>query len=427
MKTLLLALTIFVSFLPYSVHSQCGNCTQNLSGTSLSPFGRIVQANEVYCINASGNLKRYLRIDGGVVCNHGTISADHIEIRNGGVLLNYGRIETKSIMLPSGEIVNQGLILSDDLYVHEGSITNNELINIDKMVFEITDANQKLTNHGVITSRILQSHHDEDFSVYLRFAIENLGELHVAEKLITSSRVDFTNHGSVYVGDQISTSSNDGYHFAGDFDFLNGEQMNFMHSTHATFVNKGQVHIAGNFGNYGDFYTECMIPVDGGMMNGGRITGPRKEGCGGFKVKGYTYFLGEVGADSSYVDICDLGSPIGGFDLEYIQNGGPNVSFCTCTNYCDPSEEVFNHFVTYDDYTISPNPIVDRSVLTIYNPINSYHQLTIYDVNGRRVSIQEGVFNNEITIDRSKLKGGVYFFSLRNEYGAKTAGRFVVR
>ena len=113
--------------------------------------------------------------------------------------------------------------------------------------------------------------------------------------------------------------------------------------------------------------------------------------------------------------------------MEYIQNVGPNVSSCTCTNYCDPSEEVFNHIVTYDDYTISPNPIVDRSVLTIFNPINSYHQLTIYDVNGRQVSIQEGIFNNEITIDRSKLKGGVYFFSLKNEYGEKTAGRFVVR
>ena len=75
-----------------------------------SPFGRIVQANEVHCINPSYNLKRYLRIDGGVVCNHGTISADHIEIRNGGVLLNYGRsfCKTKSIMLPSGKLSIRG-------------------------------------------------------------------------------------------------------------------------------------------------------------------------------------------------------------------------------------------------------------------------------------------------------------------------------
>ena len=67
------------------------------------------------------------------------------------------------------------------------------------MVFEITDASQKLTNHGVIPV-YPSSHHDEDFTVHLRFAIENLGELHVAEKLVTSSRVDFINHGRYMSG-----------------------------------------------------------------------------------------------------------------------------------------------------------------------------------------------------------------------------------
>ena len=92
----------------------------------------------------------------------------------------------------------------------------------------------------------------------------------------------------------------------------------------------------------------------------------------------------------------------GGFDQEVIMEMGPNVTFCSCNNECGPID-VFEDFVSTNDYTVTPNPISDNSVISFYNPVASYHQLMIFDTYGRVVKTYEGIVGNEIPIDRAGL------------------------
>jgi len=419
MKKILPFLIILSAHLSYTAIGQCTDCTSTLSGTSINPFHKVVADGEVFCINSNGNLNRPLQINtGGIVCNNGTISNNYIEIEEGGTLINNGTIEGDYILSRQRSVItNNGYLKANDLFIDDAIFNNYNIAEIDKITIQIRDSINYFNNEGVITSNIIQSHQTiSDTSIYLRYKIYNSGEIHVSEKLMNSSRVDFENSGNLFVGDGIPN----GVTSYGTAGFLN-----FYHCTYATFKNTGQMKVAGNFGNYGEFYTECMIPVDGNMVSSGRITGPLTNSCGGFNIEGHTYFVGYVADDFSYIDICDAGNPTGGFDQEVIQEMGPNVTFCSCNNECGPID-VFEDFVSTNDYTVSPNPIADNSVITFYNPIESYHQLMIFDTYGRVVKTYEGIVGNEIPIDRAGLNRGIYFFKIMSSYNVKAAGKLVV-
>ena len=331
MKKILPLLILIAAFLPHIVNAQCTGCSSTLSGTSSNPFHKVVADGEVFCINSNGNLNRPLQINtGGIVCNNGTISNNYIEIEEGGTLINNGTIEGDYILSRQRSVItNNGYLKANDLFIDDAIFNNYNIAEIDKITIQIRDSINYFNNEGVITSNIIQSHQTKsDTSIYLRYKIYNSGEIHVSEKLMNSSRVDFENSGNLFVGDGIPN----GVTSYGTAGFLN-----FYHCTYATFKNTGQMKVAGNFGNYGEFYTECMIPVDGNMVSSGRITGPLTNSCGGFNIEGHTYFVGYVADDFSYIDICDAGNPTGGFDQEVIQEMGPNVTFCSCNNECGKS------------------------------------------------------------------------------------------
>lgn len=419
MKKLLPFLFALLAIIHHTATAQCNNCTSTLSGTSLNPFHKEVADGEVFCINSNGNLNRPLQINsGGIVCNNGTISSKHIDIKEGGKLINNGTLEGDYIYFRQrGEIINNGYITANDIFIDDATFNNYNIIDINKITIQIRDSINYFNNEGVLTSHIFQSHQtNNDTSLNFRYKIYNSGEMHVSEKLMNSSRVDFENSGNLFVGNGIPN----GVPSYGIAEFLN-----FYHCTNATFKNTGQMEVAGNFGNYGEFYTECMIPVDGNMFSSGRITGPLTNSCGGFNIEGHTYFVGYVADDFSYIDICDAGNPSGGFDQEVIMEMGPNVTFCSCNNECGPID-VFEDFVSTNDYTVSPNPISDNSVISFYNPVASYHQLMIFDTYGRVVKTFEGIVGNEIPIDRAGLDRGIYFFKIMSSYNVKAAGKLVV-
>ena len=80
-KYQLITCTIILALFSNNYYSQCTSCTSTLSGASIMPYDKIVEAGEIFCINSGGDLNRGLHIkNGGTVCNNGTISADFIEI-----------------------------------------------------------------------------------------------------------------------------------------------------------------------------------------------------------------------------------------------------------------------------------------------------------------------------------------------------------
>jgi hypothetical protein len=411
-KTLPFLIFLAASF-PHIFNAQCSGCTSTLSGTSIITFhDKTVNDGETYCISSSGDLKRGLHIQsGGTVCNNGTISG-FIEIFEGGTLINNGTIEAKNIMFRGGEITNNGIINSESIWMEKGNFNNYNIANLDVITIQIMDTGSYLNNEGIINCKTTQSHSTD---LIYSYNIYNSGEFHCSSKLSNSSVVTFENSGNISIGDAVNNTS-----------IYPSLYVNFQNSSNATFINTGQMEVVGNFTNYGNFYTDCMIPIGGNFRSHGNITGPLQNTCGGFNVAGLTQLAGGyVGTDFSFIDICDAGNPVNGIDSYGPMGIGPNVTFCSCNNECGPID-VFEDFVSTNDYTISPNPISENSVLTFYNPIESYHQLVIYDLYGRVAKTQEGIYSNEININRSGLKRGIYFFKIMSSYNVKAAGKLVV-
>ena len=409
----LMLLSFALAIFSINSYGQCTSCTSTLSGTSIiTGHDKTIGDGEVFCINTSGDLRRGLHIkEGGIVCNNGTISADFIEIFEGATLINNGTIDTESIMFRGGEFTNNGIINAESIWMEKGDFNNYNIGNIDVITIQIMDTGSYFNNEGIINCETTQSHTtDSNYS----YNIYNSGDLYISSKLAISSVVTFENSGNISIGDAIYNTSIDPY--------LN---INFQNNSKAIFINTGQIEVLGHFTNYGNFYTDCMIPIGGDFRSHGNLTGPLQNSCGGFKVMGHSQVTGLIATDNSYIDICDAGNPIGGLDQNYTVAMGTNTTFCSCTNECLETE-VFEDFVGTNNYSLYPNPLSESSVLKFYNPVESFHTLVIYDLYGRVAKTQEGVFGDQITINKEGLNRGIYFFKIASTYNIKAAGKLMV-
>ena len=82
-------------------------------------------------------------------------------------------------------------------------------------------------------------------------------------------------------------------------------------------------------------------------------------------------------------------------------------------------------YVPQAQVKLYPNPMVTEAVIEL--PFgNQEVTLTLYDVMGRRQGVSYILNNNELTIQRGNLPGGIYFFAVTN--GTQTyTGKLAVR
>jgi len=78
-------------------------------------------------------------------------------------------------------------------------------------------------------------------------------------------------------------------------------------------------------------------------------------------------------------------------------------------------------------YTLSPNPLTSISKLCFENPNSDTFTLAIFDCCGRLIRTQAGIRSNEVTISRSGLSQGIYYFKLYSEHRAWTGGKIMVQ
>ena len=403
MKKLLPFLFALLAIINHTATAQCNNCTSTLSGTSILPIDLIVDSNEVYCIQTNGSLNRGLHIKGGIVCNNGTINSLK-SIQDGGILINNGTInmESGNVSLLKGKLINNGIVKIDYINICESDFINNNIAEIRRIFINISGNNNHVINNGVIDGESIQSI-TKDLNYKYHFT--NSGSIYVTTHLRNSSSMTFENQGYLSIGDQ--------------------DEVNFQNQTGSSFINTGEMNVEGDFYNHGDFYTDCMIEIGGDFTSHGNVSGPSQNSCGGFNVMGNTQIGSNIAADDSYIDICDAGMPSNGVDQNFQATIGNNVTNCSCNDECT-QPEVFEDFVSTNDYTVTPNPISDNSVISFYNPVASYHQLMIFDTYGRVVKTFEGIVGNEIPIDRAGLDRGIYFFKITSSYNVKAAGKLVI-
>ena len=88
-----------------------------------------------------------------------------------------------------------------------------------------------------------------------------------------------------------------------------------------------------------------------------------------------------------------------------------------------------DHLLSREDFyksnfAIHPNPVKNELFLTSKNTTANL-KIKIFNLEGKLLSIQNKVFENQISIDVSQLMGGIYFLNIEDENGNTTIKKFI--
>ena len=367
MKKTIAILVVLCFFNLTTIYSQCTGCTITISTAVSTP--QVITTGVKLCITATGNLSGDLVINGGEVCNEGVISSTAIAITTG-TLTNYATINTDDLAIAGGSFDNQGT----------ATITSVGIAGI----------NLTVSNSGSL------------YCTSLGIAKSGVGAAPVLNNNGSITAFDLGSIGAIINNYNDLLVTND-----------------FGNDSTANTSNTGSMNIGRDFANNATFYTNCMIPVGRDWANTGSITGPLTSGCGGFSVVGATANTGDFAIDNSFLDMCDTGTPLGGFDAN---TGalGTNVTNCTCINNCTMIAKIDE--LTAISMSIYPNPTTGQLFISLEEA--STGVLSIINYLGQ--VIQQEEFNNTQQLVIS-LNGtsGIYFLQL--EVGSQVITKKVVK
>lgn len=333
--------------------AQCTGCTTTISTATSTP--QVVNAGQKLCITASGDLSGLLLVNGGEVCNEGTISS-------------------ASIALTGGSIDNLGTMDNNELGITDGTFTNGGVANIDSLAME--GASITVMNMGVLNSIAISQSVSGSGGIP---ALHNMAPATLTCDSIGVLGGEVHNHGS----------------FTVNYDLGNYAP--------ALFENHCTLTVGRHYGNTGTFMTEKMITVGGDFGNSGTITGPT-IGCGGFSVTGGSLNSGDYGVDGSNLDICDGGS--GSFDAN-TGSLGSGVTICTCTDVCAVGISEIAHVAL----SVYPNPV--NGFFTVsFDEVQSDITVRLMDSQGKLVWSVADQTVSSLRIDREGLDSGLYFLSV---------------
>ncbi|MFT5780237.1 MAG: hypothetical protein ACI837_003198 [Crocinitomicaceae bacterium] len=366
-KKLLFAFIGICLFTTNQVQAQCSSCTITISGTEILP--QIVPVGVKLCITATGDLQGALLINGGEVCNEGSISSNGITLLDG-TLTSTGTITSVNFAITAGTVDHQGISTIDSIGI----------------LGDYVDFN----NSGTITSAAL--------------GITKTGP--GLDPTVTNSGTWTMNNLGVYVGGVMNNTGN--LIVSNDFgNFAAG-----------TTTNSGYMSVGNDFGNTGDFYTDCIIPVGNDWGNDGVITGPMTGGCGGFNVTGISANAGDFAIDNSFLDMCPV------FTLN-TGTLGSNVTICSCTNTCLSTVSINSDELNYG-VTLYPNPFSESATLTIENFQLENYTLSIYNVQGQLVREITDYYVDPIIIEQGNLSRGVFYYTVKTNLNTIASGKLVV-
>ena len=351
MKLKIYALTILSIFFSFGANAQCTGCTINITGPSAIPL--VVGVGQKLCISSSGNLSGLLLVNGGEVCNEGTISS-------------------VSIAMTDGIFINSGTMTNEESGMTGGSFTNSGIANIDSIL--IDGSVITFTNNGALTS------------IAIGQSASGAGGIPA-----------FHNNGTITC-DSIGLVGGE-FHNYGTLNVI----YDMANVAPSLFENHCVLTVGRDLGNSGSFLTEKMVTVGNDFGNSGAMTGPT-VGCGGFSVTGDSGNSGDFGVDGSNIDICDASS--GSFDLN-TGTLGSNVTFCTCTSTC--SVGIVEHFQF--PVSIYPNP-ANESFTISFEEIHEPITIRLTDVQGKVVYTNTSQTSNQFIVQKGSLTSGLYFLAI---------------
>lgn len=346
--------------------------------------------------------------------NHNVVLNTNWAYTTGIVTINSGASLVKDYAIRSwaqngGNLINDGTFEVDRLAIYAGSVTNSNTFIVNNSYYN--GATATLTNTGLIgdvdsllnSGTINNNQYGEIDATNLwnNNSLINDGRLKITYFLNT---VDFTNNDFLQANNYLNTGTsviNDSVIVLVDFmntgtlsnatnnpflvshDFLNGDSL--VHD--ALFINDGAVLIGNDFTNLDTL----------------------KGTTGYFCIASYSANAGYI---KGTIDICDQ-TPLTGPPYIDINTGTIGSGVTSCTHSC--SVGITENTETISFVKVYPNPFSDNVTFEfgLNNYASSETKLSIVDILGQKV--YSSVFRgNQITVEKSYFKNGVYFFSIEN-------------
>lgn len=104
----------------------CNTCTTTITGNNSTP--QIVGSGQTLCIAAGATLSGDILVQGGEVCNAGTINNEHILVTAGGIFENFASVDADSFLVngPFSLFDNRGDLSCERLAVNDSAGISNQ-------------------------------------------------------------------------------------------------------------------------------------------------------------------------------------------------------------------------------------------------------------------------------------------------------------
>lgn len=321
---ILLCVTAFVCLQYQKLFSQTCDCsftgsaTWTVSGTSSTNY--VLNSGQKLLINSGATYTGTITFNGGTVYNLGTFTPSTSSGFSNGYIKNCGTI-------------NWTYSPFSDYYINTLYIYNCQNGRINLTSGASLYIQYVLKNYGVINIP------DGNFWVFQSFYNYATGKI--------------TQGGTSRSFENYGTLSNQGTIEAlGSCGFVNRG---------CSATNTGLIKVSKDFFNHGPIYTECLIDVGRDFENWSFVYGPTTPGkWGQVKVKAnsrnyYRFNVDNEFGATGYLDMCDEGHPVGGWDFTY-QYFDYYVGYTT--TYCQHAGNNCTNIPTYEVAITPSSPSV---------------------------------------------------------------------
>lgn len=76
---------------------------------------------------------------------------------------------------------------------------------------------------------------------------------------------------------------------------------------------------------------------------------------------------------------------------------------------------------------VSPNPLINYTIIEFDNPLHISHTLSLYNMQGREIRSIPNITAGNVQVERKHLAAGLYLILLRDENEIRAAGKLEVR
>ncbi len=161
----------------------CQTCTSTITGNNSSP--QLVTSGQTLCISEGATVSGNILVQGGKVCNAGTITSQYLHVTEGGIFENTASIDVDSLLVSeqSSFFHNRGTIICERI-AFTGS---SEGINYGSGTIEcnyMSDSAAGFINYGNI-------HIDFDFSNTAGELFQNAGFIEIGRDFYNASGASF--------------------------------------------------------------------------------------------------------------------------------------------------------------------------------------------------------------------------------------------